>query len=716
MVLVFSAFIVKYTKDTQIDYYPQMDYSDSRDRYFSDYMALPEGDYGVTIFYNALEDTEVCMYLDLTNPGYPAVLSKDDNEFFYELHVDDYNDIIHFGYSVDDPEDFHIEKICIKTDKPIFSDYLVLDAIFLVTAILCLAWFMSDGFIKTPKTEKAWMVVVFLSVLISSVPLFSENLFWGHDAPAHVMRLEGMKDALLNGQIPVFIFPKNANGYGLLGYLYPNLFLYIPAVCRILGTSIPFIMNVFYVFTNVLTAIIAYIGAGAFYERREARYVFSVLYVLLPYRLVNIYTRADIGETMAMCFIPLILAGLYVCVSDSARWNGQQGIAALVIGITGVVHSHVLSSAMLVGVALLYAVIFIKIIFKKEKLKIVLWSVVGTLLLNIGYIVPFIKMYTFGLNFDVELDRGIVFEGKYSLLELLGIHDFSGNASWGGVSVIGVLGIILFLVGFLSSIRKKDINIFMVVSGLLSILLLVSNGGEFPWYVFKDIDAVSAVMRVFEFSFRVMLISAPLLTIVMTYYLYKMEIREKQRNAIVFLFIVTAFICVIPGLTGELKAEPYIGRLGGGASETILREYLPEGVTPGVYDEDRLFWSSENLIIDKYEKDGLKIGFDYAINGEGNEWIAPPVLYYPGYKAVAVTSSGEEYPLGVSQGAYYRTQIDLPASLSGSHVKMYFGGIWYFYIAYAVSTITALIFILFLVKTLLQSKAEKGEKNTNAYG
>ena len=703
IIIIIALFIRAYIHDNALDFVPKMDYSDSRETYFSDYMALGRGDYDVTIYYNALEDTEVTMYLDNSDVGSAAILDKNSNEFFYELHLDEYNDLIYFGYSVDNPNDFSIEKIHIESNHPIYTDYIFVGIVLLLLATIAYIIIPNVYTLKVTRVEIVMIVCLFLSVVFSSVPLFSDNLFWGADAPAHVMRLEGVKDALLNRQVPVLIFPKNANGYGLLGFLYPNLFLYIPALCRIMGTSIPFTMNMLYVFANILTAILAYIGAGAFFDKKEARYMFSILYVLLPYRLVNIYTRADLGETLVMCFIPLIIGGLYACVSEKSMWDDKATISALVIGMTGVIHSHVLSSAMMCGLAFLYALIFVKNVLRKDKLKVVLYSSVGTLLLNIGYIVPFIKMYSFGLNFDVELDRGVIFEGKYKLAELFRIHDFSNNTAWGGVSVIGVLGILMFIAGTAICIRNKDIDWFMLVSGVLAIVLLISNGSEFPWYLFKGINIVSAVMRVFEFSFRVMLIASPLLTIVTVYNFYRLNLSDKTRLIMTGIVITTAFICVTPGIIGELKSEPYIGRLGGGASVNILREYLPEGVTPEVYSEDRIFWSSENLAFDNYKKNGLCVDFDYVIQGETEEWLAPPILFYPGYKAIAVTTGGEKYDLGVSQGAYYRTCITLPPALSGSHVKLYFIGVWYFYIAYVISIISAIILALIFIKTMIRT-------------
>ena len=238
----------------------------------------------------------------------------------------------------------------------------------------------------------------------------------------------------------------------------------------------------------------------------------------------------------------------------------------------------------------------------------------------------------------------------------------------------------------------------MVVSGIISLVLFLTVPSEFPWDIILKADALKKVTGVLQFAFRFMMLAAPLLVLVTVYYIYEMESDTKRQRAVVTAVILTAAVSVMPAICNEMRSEPYMQKLSGGASDIVLREYWPQGVTDGVFNDDFLFWSSENLVFEGYEKNGLRVDFDYyTLSGE-DESIQPPILYYPGYKAIAVTSEGKKYDLGVSRGDYYRVRIDLPAALSGSHVKFYYGGLWYFYIAYAISIISAVVFTVIYIR------------------
>ncbi|MBR1913982.1 MAG: glycosyltransferase family 39 protein [Lachnospiraceae bacterium] len=696
--VIFFVLLGQHMFENRLWHKPYVDYSDSKAAYFTDDIALPAGDYGVTLEYEANKDTEIAMYLDNSDNAYPATMNKDENEYFYELHLDDYNDIIHFGYSVENPEDFTLKGVSVKSNKSLFRDYIMLAFFFLMIAAFIYRTFISSNCLSVKKEERGWILLIVIGVLLSSLPLFSGTLFWGADDPAHVMRLEGIKDALMNRQFPVFVFPKNDSGYGLLGYMYPSLFMYIPALLRIMRVSIPTVMNSLYFVFNVITAVVAYYSAREIYEEKEPSYMFAVLYLLLPYRLVNIYNRADVGETLGMCFLPMIIAGMYMCLDDEKRKDTYRAVAYITLGMTAIINSHVLSSALIVGFVVLYALIFIKRLINKDFAKILIGSLLCTILLNAGYIVPFVKLYTFGLNISDMTHK--VFSGRFAFADLISVHDFSTGSAWGGISLIGVLGIIIFIVGAIKG-KKKNGGIkerFMVVSGIISLVLFLMVPSEFPWDIILKADALKKVTGVLQFAFRFMMLAAPLLVLVTVYYIYEMKSDTKRQRAVVTAVILTAAVSVMPAICNEMRSEPYMQKRSGGASDIILREYWPQGVTDGVFNDDFLFWSSENLVFEGYEKNGLRVDFDYyTLSGE-DESIQPPILYYPGYKAVAVTSEGKKYDLGVSRGDYYRVRIDLPAALSGSHVKFYYGGLWYFYIAYAISIISAVVFTVIYIR------------------
>ena len=696
-----------YLKDDTCDFIPFTDYSDTEEMYSTDCMALPKGDYGITLEYDIRKDTELTLYLDHSGEGYPAVMEAGTDSFFFEQHLDEYNDTIYFKYAAEDPEDFVLRKIHIEAGKPLFTDAIFSALFIIILSIYLYRVFLTPVFMSRSKQEKIAIIALHMAVILVSLPLFSTTLFWGADDPAHVMRLEGIKDALLNRQFPVFVFPKNDYGYGLLGYMYPSLFMYIPSVMRIFRVSIPFAMNSLYVAINILTAIIAFFSAREIYEKKTTAYLFTLLYVLLPYRLVNIYTRADVGESLGMCFLPMIFAAMYMCLDEEKRKNTLKTVCYMTLGMTFMINSHVLSTAMTGVLIAVYAIVFIRRLINRDTIKIIAISAVATGLLNIGYLAPFIKLYSFGLNLSDMMHKN--FSGKYGIAQLISIHDFSDGSAWGGVAPIGALGIIIFLVGIIMN-RKNKTSVrdrFMIVSGILGIMMLIMVSSEFPWDAVLSITAIKKITDVLQFSFRFMMYAAPMITMASAYYLCDRDMAAIVKRPFMAIVALVALISVVPGIIGETKMEPYMTRLSGGASDIVLREYWPAGVTDGLFNDDRLYWSSEDLIFEGYEKNGLRVGFRYNTQPGKDEWIEPPILYYPGFMAVATDAEGRKHDLGVSQGNYYRVRVDLPTGLSGSTVKLYYGGLWYFYIAYAISIISAAIFTFVVIVSVVSGKREK---------
>lgn len=89
---------------------------------------------------------------------------------------------------------------------------------------------------KGSRDDNAVIMLVLLGAVFASYPLFSGTIGFGHDLNFHLYRIEGIKDGILSGQFPVRIHPTHNNGYGYItASVYPELFLYFPAVLRIFG-------------------------------------------------------------------------------------------------------------------------------------------------------------------------------------------------------------------------------------------------------------------------------------------------------------------------------------------------------------------------------------------------------------------------------------------------------------------------------------------------
>lgn len=190
-----------------------------------------------------------------------------------------------------------------------------------------------------------------LLACIFSLPYLNDKLQNGHDIPFHLGRIFGIGVALRNGQFPVRLCDDLYSVVG--GYanpvMYPELFLYFSGAMCALGASVLLATKVLFILIEFLTAYCGYYGAKQI-AGDEAGMVFTVLYLCCPYRLDNIYIRAAVGEALAMAFLPLAAAGIYQLMQGDPK----KGFWSALLGITGVLQSHIISSFLLVFFGVLY--------------------------------------------------------------------------------------------------------------------------------------------------------------------------------------------------------------------------------------------------------------------------------------------------------------------------------------------------------------------------
>ncbi|MCL2539511.1 MAG: hypothetical protein FWE66_04150 [Oscillospiraceae bacterium] len=231
-------------------------------------------------------------------------------------------------------------------------------------------------------------VILAVAVIFVSQPMLLGYHFRGHDSPFHLMRIDAIKDALIAGQFPVRNYVSEAFGYGYGAPLfYPDLFLYIPALLRIIGASQQVAYQLFIVLINAATAFVAYFSATRVFKDRFMALVFALLYTTALYRFLNLYTRAALGEVIAMAFLPLVFAGMYeIFFSDKGKWP------LAVVGYSGVIQSHVVSVIIILFISLVFFAVFIRRLLKDRRWLSLLKAAGAVVLANLWFIGPFIHI------------------------------------------------------------------------------------------------------------------------------------------------------------------------------------------------------------------------------------------------------------------------------------------------------------------------------------
>ena len=193
-------------------------------------------------------------------------------------------------------------------------------------------------------------ILLLLGISIFGVKdLFKKGYYTSHDGEGHVIRMDEFYQALKDGNVPVRWSKRLYYGYGypFFNFNYPSVY-YLGVPVMAIGFDATAAMKTVTIATFFLSGILMYL-----YLRKKLRisYAFlgSVLYLYAPYRMLNMYVRGSVAESMAFIFPPLLLFAAEAIAEQKKKavlWG------ALLIAFLGI--SHNISALLLFGFFFLY--------------------------------------------------------------------------------------------------------------------------------------------------------------------------------------------------------------------------------------------------------------------------------------------------------------------------------------------------------------------------
>lgn len=346
--------------------------------------------------------------------------------------------------------------------------------------------------------------------LLVSLPLLSHHIFMGHDILFHLARIEGIAASLAGGQFPVRLQGFQLAGYGYpAGYFYPDLLLYLPALLRLAGLPLGLAYNLLCLSLNIITALLSAIVFTRISGSRCTGCLAASVYLLTLYRLVDLYSRAALGEATALAFLPLALISLHLLLRRPRET--RRHTVGLIIGATGILMSHILTSLLLTGAGILILLInlpHLHTIRHKDRrtiLKGLLSAIFATLLLNIWFYAPFVSMYH-RISFNMQ----IMTQGAQDFH--LGMAAFTPAAMR---TIQGFLGLPLLSVLLLLPIAAIGVlrhrppllslcsNRSLIVLLAIPCLILLMTTDLFPWEALQQIPPL-VHLNVLQFPYRLM--------------------------------------------------------------------------------------------------------------------------------------------------------------------------------------------------------------------
>ena len=648
-------------------------------------LELSKGTYRIVLCYAATDDTKVSIIKGFEESE-SYTLSAGDGQYlevFTDIPVS--TDLFSINVSDSEAHGFELYNYEIETEGTFNNDYTFIAVLTLLAGIGLSYLFYryygtaSAGSLITPA-------VITGLVMVTSYPVFRDYIVYGHDLGFHLMRLTGVTDSLRGGHIIPVIYPESNNGFGTMGLLYPQLFLYPLALLRLCDISTAAVWNFALLLVNIMTAVICFLSIRSVCQDLKdkgytknlyyAQILGVTVYMLSPYRLTNMYIRASFGEMVAMAILPMFIAGMYHILCGSVKkWY------MLAISATLILHDHVLSVAMYAILAVVLTVFAIVYVIKNEPLKRLKYLVICTAAVvaaNIWFIIPFIRMYTSGI--DLKFVHQPLFY-RYSVfpaqLFMTASSDFVaqtvaegiGNEMGQSIGLVGGLcallvtaAIILLIFGKASKEEKGCAGSFLMPLFAAFIIFTFMSLTIFPWEYLSKIGPVTSLMGTIQFPYRFLGISSAVLAFAVTFAVIEYPEVFGYKRELALLILILGLIGCIPITDGALKKEIYAASVNGGYSRIKLPEYWPEGTDEALFsDPERALPSGE---VTDYAKDFSGVSFN--VSADEDIFVDVPLLYYRGYKA----KCNDTY-LEIQRSDDNRIRVSIPSGTNGT-VKVYY--------------------------------------------
>ncbi|MDC7278823.1 hypothetical protein NXH64_04825 [Butyrivibrio fibrisolvens] len=494
----------------------------------------------------------------------------------------------------------------------------------------------NKGLIKKLFKEKNFIAIsLVMMVLLFSLPAFRSGVYLGHDLVFHLGRIQVIAAELRSGQFPVRYEHDAWFGYGYISStMYPNIFMYFPAVLNILGVPLFRAYNIYVIAVNIATVGISYFSFKRIFKENKWGLLGTLIYSFAAYRFSNVYQRAAVGEYTAMAFIPLLVYGFYKLYFEEKEEPIFKRIAPIVIAAFGVLQTHMLTTEMLAIFVFIFALVYIKRTLKV--FKELMLSVVVILLTNAFYLVPFLQIYlTEHLNINTSITKfGVDGEGLYISQFFKPFSQGRGaDLSWSPnheeflalgiglvICVVAMIALIVFSKKLIVGENgKKHFKAALLIFGLGLLAAYVSSI-YFPWKAFEGGSFVDKLLSSIQFPWRYLSIMNICFTVVGVYAIKTFSQKKNLYKISFVLFGVIAF----------LQAGIFFRYLSY-SNETFAGNHMDGW--PGEADSLYLIDGTDKKIIEE-EGDNVEIVFD------ANTVTLPKF----GYKNMVVTDdqTGEE--------------------------------------------------------------------------
>lgn len=505
-------------------------------------------------------------------------------------------------------------------------------------------------YLRSKPKKINFLVLLFILSLLPVVSIFRPGSYESSDLSAHVTFAISFFKALTDGSfIPRWGMDLNYT-YGYPAFIFIYLLpYYFISILHFLG--IPFLL------TTKLILALSFIGSGVtmyYFAKDElgelGGFIAGIFYLYAPYHLVDLHFRVDIGEIVALLFLPLLFIRVKKLFRNGSFVNGiflAGAFSALILSHPAIS----LASIPLIFIYIFYLVKTAKNIEIKSVLMVFL-SLLAGILLTTFYWFP------------------IFVEGKFTSVFLHGYHmlfpnilSFIISPNYFGFLYQGHKGELVFPLGFVQLIiillipiilkrkiftSKQRFLLVLMSAVFILYFFLMQKISEPLWYIIP-------LIKNFQFSYRLMGIIIFCISIIAGIVLPK--IRNKKILVLILIIVILSTILN----WGNRKNVPSL-------NENFLIQHVAQSDSNyAVMGQGVPIWADKGLTrpwILSFPKRHLEIvsgsasitetsrkttQHTYVVNASTSVVLQENTWYYPGW---ILFDNGKQIPIQITSGMY----------------------------------------------------------------
>lgn len=654
-------------------------------------ISLPPGVYRLELEYSVDSDLQVlCSVADgtvfsgglLTN-GEPLYQGLGSTEYHFWLF--EKTDGLQVQITNNGAGDLITGNLKISETHLLWSMLLVILIFIAIISYTAIAFCFYDKNYSVSVEKKKIFFFVTLIGLVASIPYLCGYSVSGADLVYHLYRIEGIKDGMLSGQIPVRIDPEWLYGHGYADAIfYCSSLLYFPAVLRLLGFTVTASYNFYCVILNFATAWISFYCFYRIFGKWWNGVICCALYTLSVYRIYKLLITSALGEGSALTFIPLVILGLYKIFAENEEEAGNRGAwIPIMLGFAGLIQTHVLTCEITALSMILFCAANIRKVFRKKNLLELLKGAMSAIAVSMWFLVPFLDYYlTQDMHIKHVSARTIQDRGLYPAHLAFHFWSVGKNTPMGdngmqyshpvGIGLVLVVGLIFFLILWFSGRLQGKNNdagkrTFAKKTAIISLIFLIMSLNIFPWDKIQGMNSVfAALVSSLQFPNRFLGWGTICLVFMFGYCLQFLSDFGKQKWLLIFIIvaiagITTSDLYLLDYTNAKQTTYTLYNEEGMGVGYTSGGEYRPEKT-----DTEKITFAGpvlgDGVKLDAYEKRYLHISMQCSNLGTTDSYIEVPLLFYKGY-AAEEKNTGEKMELCAGTNQVVRVLI--PSGFKG---------------------------------------------------